>query len=69
MGYGEAQMLDLAETIRRVPCDVVIIGTPIDLRRVITIEKPTARVTYELEEKTSPDLAQILDTFFAKTAI
>lgn len=68
MGYGEAQMLDLAETIRRVPCDVVIIGTPIDLRRVITIEKPTARVTYELEEKTSPDLAQILDTFFAKTA-
>jgi len=60
MGYGKAQMKDLEETIRRVPCDAVVIGTPIDLRRVISIEKPSVRVTYVLEETTTPDLPAIL---------
>ena len=63
MGYGAGQMRDLAETIERVPCDTVVIGTPIDLRRVIAIAKPAVRVTYELEEMTKPDLAEILDGF------
>ena len=66
MGYGDAQIHDLGETIRRVPCDVVIIGTPIDLRRVVPIDKPTARVTYDLEETTQPDLRAILEAFFEK---
>ena len=60
MGYGKAQMKDLEETIRRVPCDAVVIGTPIDLRRVISIEKPSVRVTYVLEETTKPDLPELL---------
>ncbi len=44
----------------RVPCDAVVIGTPIDLRRVITIDKPSARVQYSLAETTKPDLSDIL---------
>jgi predicted GTPase len=66
MGYGQEQMNDLQATIERVPCDAVIIGTPIDLRRVITIKKPSVRVTYALQETTRPDLAGILDGFIAK---
>jgi predicted GTPase len=60
MGYGAAQMEDLEATIRQVPCDAVVIGTPIDLRRVISIEKPSVRVTYSLAETTKPDLADVL---------
>ncbi len=51
MGYGEAQVAELAETIRRTPCDVVVIGTPIDLRRVLEIDKPAVRVRYDLREQ------------------
>ncbi|MGZ5434237.1 MAG: cyclic 2,3-diphosphoglycerate synthase [Thermoanaerobaculia bacterium] len=50
MGYGDAQIHDLEETIRRTPCDVVVVGTPIDLRRVLTLDKPAVRVRYELRE-------------------
>jgi predicted GTPase len=60
MGYGDAQMADLAATIERCPCDAVIVGTPIDLARVITLAKPYTRVTYELEETSKPDLETIL---------
>jgi len=56
MGYGGQQVLDLERTINAVPCDVVIIGTPIDLRRIIRIVHPTVRVRYELEETTKPGL-------------
>ncbi len=52
MGYGPAQVAELAETIRRTPCDAVVIGTPIDLRRVLRLEKPAVRVRYELKERT-----------------
>jgi predicted GTPase len=50
MGYGDEQVAELAETIRRTPCEVVVVGTPIDLTRVVTLDKPTVRVRYELEE-------------------
>jgi predicted GTPase len=50
MGYGDAQIRELEETIRRTPCDAVVVGTPIDLRRVLTIDKPAVRVRYELKE-------------------
>jgi len=56
MGYGEEQIKDLEETINRVDCDSVIIGTPIDLRRVIELNKPTTRVQYELQEIGKPTL-------------
>ena len=66
MGYGQEQMNDLQATIEQVPCDAVVIGTPIDLRRVITITKPSVRVTYTLQETTKPDLGDILDGFIAR---
>jgi predicted GTPase len=50
MGYGQAQMRELEETIRAIPADVVVEGTPIDLRRVLDVDKPIANVRYELEE-------------------
>ncbi len=61
MGYGEEQIADLQATINTVPCDVVVIGTPIDLTRVLKIEKPTVRVRYELQEIGQPDLAELLN--------
>jgi predicted GTPase len=60
MGYGPAQVHDLEATIRQVPCDAVVIGTPIDLRRIVAIEQPSVRVTYDLVEKTGPDLGTVL---------
>ncbi|HLF14834.1 MAG TPA: cyclic 2,3-diphosphoglycerate synthase [Bacteroidota bacterium] len=63
MGYGEGQVHDLEKTINRVECEGVIIGTPIDLRRIIKIDRPSTRVRYELAEITQPDLAAILDDF------
>jgi len=50
MGYGEEQMKDLEETINKVDCDSVVIGTPIDLGRILKINKPSTRVKYELQE-------------------
>ena len=50
MGYGEDQIKDLEETINRTDCDSVVIGTPIDLGRILKINKPSTRVMYELEE-------------------
>jgi predicted GTPase len=50
MGYGEQQIKDLESTIRRIECDVVIIATPVNLTRIIDIDKPTVRVRYELQE-------------------
>ncbi|HEX2060346.1 MAG TPA: cyclic 2,3-diphosphoglycerate synthase [Thermoanaerobaculia bacterium] len=50
MGYGDTQIRELEQTIRNADCDVVVIGTPIDLRRVLTIDKPAVRVRYELQE-------------------
>ncbi|HKB15975.1 MAG TPA: cyclic 2,3-diphosphoglycerate synthase, partial [Planctomycetota bacterium] len=66
MGYGEEQVQDLQRTINAVPCDVVIIGTPVDLRRIIDIKKPTVRVRYELQEIGEPTLGDILESFLKK---
>jgi predicted GTPase len=66
MGYGEEQLKDLEETINRTDCDSVIIGTPIDLNRIIKINKPNTRVYYDLQEIGDPNLNQILDEFVKK---
>ena len=66
MGYGEQQMKDLEATINASDCDSVIIGTPIDLRRIIDIKKPSTRVTYELQVIGKPDLAEIITQRFSK---
>lgn len=66
MGYGEQQLRDLEETINKTDCDSVIIGTPIDLTRIININKPCARVNYELDEVGSPNLNEMLNDFIKK---
>ncbi|UCF69630.1 MAG: GTPase [Acidobacteriota bacterium] len=63
LGYGAAQIAELSETIRAVDCELVLIATPIDLRRMIDIDVPALRVTYELEELGSPTLAEVLARF------
>jgi len=63
VGYGAAQMRDLKATIEASDCDLVIIATPIDLRRTIQLAKPALRVTYELQEIGKPDLDDVLARF------
>lgn len=63
MGYGREQMAELAQTIDKVDCDLVISATPIDLGRLIKTNKKILRVTYELEEIGSPDLKEVLREF------
>jgi predicted GTPase len=66
MGYGEEQMRDLTATIERADCDCVVIATPIDLTRVIKINKPNTRVDYNLQEIGRPDMEDVLRDFIAK---
>jgi predicted GTPase len=63
MGYGAQQIADLEATIRNTPHDVVLIATPIDLRRLVTFDKPALRVGYELQEIGEPTLEQVLRDF------
>jgi predicted GTPase len=60
MGYGDAQVKELEETINLTPCDMVLIGTPIDLRRVLKIDRPAVRVSYDLQEIGQPTLEDAL---------
>jgi len=56
MGYGDRQVSELQQTINAVDCDLVLIGTPIDLQRLLEIDKPAMRVRYELDEKAKEQL-------------
>lgn len=69
MGYGDAQIRDLEETINAADCDSVIIATPIDLGRIIRINKPSTRVTYELQEIGKPDLKDLIPAFLKANGI
>lgn len=60
MGYGKEQIKDLEDTINQADCDSVVIGTPIDLRRIVNINKPVTRVKYNLKELTKPDIEDVL---------
>jgi predicted GTPase len=60
VGYGDEQVRDLEDTIRRVPCDLVIVATPVDLTRIIKIDKPMLRVRYALQEIGTPNLEDVL---------
>jgi predicted GTPase len=66
MGYGAAQLDDLARTVDAVPCDAVVAGTPIDLARVLHLHRPVRRVSYELVELGEPTLADVLGPLFRK---
>jgi len=64
MGYGAKQTQELGETINATPCDLVIIATPIDLRRVVRINRPSQRVRYELQEIGTPTLQDVIGKAF-----
>ncbi|MEM2104170.1 MAG: cyclic 2,3-diphosphoglycerate synthase [Candidatus Bathyarchaeia archaeon] len=66
LGYSERQIAELKETISRTPCEVVVIGAPVDLRRVIAIGRPTVRVKYELKVLGSIQLEHVLEDFLRK---
>ena len=65
MGYGASQVSDLENTVNTCDCDIVIMGTPIDLTRVMSINKPYVRTTYELQEIGHPTLKEVLKRFAA----
>ncbi len=69
MGYGEQQLKDLETTINNVDCDGVVIGTPIDLNRIVKINKPNTRVYYDLQEIGFPNLDEVLTDFVAKNEL
>ena len=60
MGYGDQQVRDLEATIRGTECDAVVSGTPMDLARLVTVDVPLRRATYELEEIGAVRLADVL---------
>jgi predicted GTPase len=66
MGYGAAQIRELEATINATPCDVVLIATPVDLRRVVTIAHPSCRLTYEFATVGTPGLPELLAGVIAK---
>lgn len=66
MGYGKEQLTDLETTINNTDCDAVVIGTPIDLNRIINIKRPSTRVYYDLQEIGSPNLEEVIDEFVKK---
>lgn len=66
MGYGAEQMKELGETINNTPCDLVLVATPIDLRRVVEINRPSQRVRYELQEIGQPTLSEIIEAKFGR---
>ena len=69
MGYGEEQLRDLEATINGCDCDVVIIGTPIDLNRIIDIKKPSVRVFYDLQSIGKPSLEDVIEDFLVQKGI
>jgi predicted GTPase len=66
MGYGDKQVKDLETTINRTVCDLVVIATPIDLMKIIKINKPSVRVYYSLQEIGSPNLETVLSGRFGQ---
>ena len=66
MGYGDQQIQDLEATIDATPADVVVEGTPINLKRIIKVNKPIAEVTYELEEIEPGVIAEMVKAALAK---
>ena len=66
MGYGDQQVADLEATINACECDAVVIATPIDLEKLIKVNKPTVRVTYSLDEISKPDLKDLIEEKIGK---
>ena len=69
MGYSDAQLADLTATIEATPAEVVIVGTPIDLTRIVRIDKPTVRVTYGVEDAGTPSLDEVVEGFLRERGL
>ena len=69
MGYSETQRRELEETINRADCDLVLVATPVDLARLLRLNKPSLRVGYEIKQRTQPGLTEILADFSARHAL
>jgi predicted GTPase len=69
MGYSPAQIAELEETIRRTPCDAVVVGTPIDLSRVLKVERPMVRVRYGLREREPGSIEAAVRRVVASVAV
>jgi predicted GTPase len=69
VGYSAQQLADLEATIAAVPCDVVAIGTPIDLGRLVKIGQPSVRVTYAVEDASEPTIDTLVDQFLERAGI
>jgi predicted GTPase len=69
MGYSDEQLADLTATIEATPAEVVIVGTPIDLTRIVNIQQPTVRVTYGMEDAGSPTIDEIVDGFLRERGL
>lgn len=66
MGYGDAQLHDLEKTINNIDCDVIVVGTPVDLTNYLTMDKPSVRVTYGIEAVSELNLEQVMDELVKK---
>ncbi len=66
MGYSAQQIEDLEATVAKTPCDLVVVATPIDLQRVIKIDKPTVKLSYDIQEIGRPDIRDALEPFLAR---
>lgn len=66
IGYGKKQIKDLERTIDLTSCDSVVIATPVDLTKILKINKPSVRVRYELQEIGKPDLEEVIERFLTK---
>jgi predicted GTPase len=66
MGYGPKQVKELEETIAKTPCDSVVLANDIDIRRIMRVDKPAAKVRYEIREVTKPSLEELLNKFFER---
>ncbi|MHA2395242.1 MAG: cyclic 2,3-diphosphoglycerate synthase [Candidatus Thorarchaeota archaeon] len=66
MGYGKKQIDELQQTINKADVDAIVIGTPIDLNRIVKIDKPNTRIRYDLQEIGKPDLEDVLSEFVTK---
>jgi len=65
MGYGDQQIRDLEATIDAIPCDVVLVGTPFDLARLVRSSRPMVRVTYGLDSEATSALESVLNDFLS----
>lgn len=69
LGYGKAQLKELEEILNKIPADSIIIGTPVDIRKIMKLNKPATRVFYEVEEKAEHTLKEVVEKFLKREGL